>query len=255
MKIIKMILISMMVLCFINVTLAEESIDELSVDFSTFVLSRYVGVSGAVVHDDVVMQSGLYFENLPVLPKGFYVDLWNSWSLDHGYMTDDYGDELDYTFGWAGEFEEVQVDVGAAYFDYVDLLKGCDEDFMMFHAEIRKTETIPFSDIEISPFFRSETHVDLSSDSGDGIYLIAGIDNSFSFAESFSLDQRLALIYDSGAYHFGAGWVGNYGADLNWKISDDIKITPLLFKVYLPENSADGKGPQTVIGSGISIAF
>lgn len=86
--------------CFLVIGQSDAAEPEKSmfeVNFSTKVLSRYVGDTGVVAYNRPVSQNDLIITHTP---SGIYLNIWQSGSLSHPGRSTNYGNEIEYFLGW-----------------------------------------------------------------------------------------------------------------------------------------------------------
>lgn len=244
--------VSLFAAVLLFVTVAPNLQAEERVIVSTKVLSRYVGSSGLLAHEKPVLQTDLYL----LLPKGFYADLWHSVGLDGTSMSSDFGDEIDYTFGWTGgDVKGLGVDVGVTYLDLVDLFDGR-RDLLYPYLEVNRKFPL-FEKSFFIPYVRVERYFPLASESFDGgTYLQAGMRHLWDPISLLTISQRVGVLYDDGAFGLGAGFVGQYNLNLGVNVAKGITLDVPTVKFTAPMSSfSDGRETQTVIGIGVTVRY
>jgi uncharacterized protein (TIGR02001 family) len=99
---------------FASTTVADDFVDDLSLDGSLAVTSdyRFRGISQS--NDDVAMQGSINLNHV----SGFHVGVWGS-SIDFNSVGNEEATlELDYTAGYRFAVSDVTVDVGYIYYTY-----------------------------------------------------------------------------------------------------------------------------------------
>jgi hypothetical protein len=95
------------------------------------VKDKYILNKGLRLFDGPVFQTDLYL----TLPHGLYADLWWSTNFDT-HFSENFADELDYTFGWAAEFKGLTLDASITYYDLVGLFSTKGGDALQLALEV-----------------------------------------------------------------------------------------------------------------------
>lgn len=131
MKKIFTVLLAVAFLCSLTaMAMAGEREKILTGYINTGIFSKYV-CNGATPYKHSVIQPavGIAYE-----PLGLYAEIWGSYSPKGGWDSD-FGDEIDYTIGWAPEYKGFKLDVGYSYFNMISL-KNATGDLHDFYVSI-----------------------------------------------------------------------------------------------------------------------
>lgn len=234
-----------------NVAAETEEENKLNLSLSTKIWSEYLFTNGAIFHDEPVVQTDLFVE----LPHGFYFDLWWSVGLDGTDASSDFGDEIDYTVGWAGNFGKLDVDLGIAYFDLFELFDaGGDGDVLQPYIELGKTLKLGEKHkLTLNTAFQWQQPLKNSMSSGG--YLIGGVSDLWQISPTVSINSEVSVLYDTGAYNYDNGLVGFVNFETSWQITRSFSVQLPSIKVAEPISTSDERKTQVAFGLGFSINF
>lgn len=228
---------------------AEES--KLTLSLSTKIWSKYLFINGAIFYDEPVAQTDL----LVGLPKGFYFDLWWSVGLDDTNLSSNFGDEVDYTLGWAGNIGNFDVNLGVSYFDLFKLLDtGGDGDVLQPYIELGRTLKLGEKH-ELTPSLAFQWHQPFKSSMSSGGYLIGGVRDQFQLNPRVSINSEVGLVYDTGAYNYDNGLVGFASLEASWQLTEKFAMQLPSIMVTEPISTSDERTTQVAFGLGFSINF
>lgn len=228
----------------IGVVAAE---DEISATLSSKVWSNYLGVTGSEIHSGAVLQTDLFIS----LPRGFYFDIWHSMGLDDTKLSSNYGDEVDYTLGWAGNIKGLGLDLGLSYYDCFKIFRGSGYDAFVLYSEASKPIQLSRTHL-LTPFVRFEFQLP-TGDLKNGLYSYAGVKHSWQITPKMTIKQKANLFYDTGAYGMKSGLLGHYEASLSWQLTKYFSVEPLNIKARLPITSFhDERKSDVAFGTGIT---
>jgi len=218
---------------------------------STEISSQYMGDNGAVFHNQPVLQTELSI----AFPKfeGGYFKLRQSMGLDGTGLSSDYGDELDYTLGWTGKKRGIDLDVGVAYLDLWDLLKGPKGDMLLVYLELSKE--LKFQ-IPLTVYVKIEDFLSPTGDrSWQGVWYRVGINQYVNIIDdSVFFEHDLYLLADDGAFEAESGIVCGYQSRLGWNISNDLTVD-ISAKMVFPLSSFDDRKFEVVPALGATYRF
>lgn len=232
---------------------ADDSAGNLSFKVSSKVYSRYLNAgAGNILHDKPVIQTDLFVS----LPKGFYFDFWHSAGLDGTGLSSDSGDEIDYTVGWSGEVKNLNLDIGAYYFDCVDIFKSPRGDFVEPYLEVNKSFDISKNQ-RLTPYVWFGFIYSAKEDEfGHGFYTRFGVKHAWQINPKLRFSQKANLFFDDGACGFDSGVLGEYRCDLSWQISKSTTLDLISVKAITPFTSlSDSRKTEIVYGAGITRRF
>lgn len=244
-------LIGLALIVVLATNAAAEEDDKLTLGLSTKVWSKYLFISGVVYHDEPVAQTDLFVG----LPKGFYADLWWSVGLDGTDASSDFGDEIDYTVGWAGSFGKLDVDLGIAYFDSFELFDtGGDGDVLQPYIELSKTLKLGEKH-KLTPYTAFQWQQPLKSSMSNGGYLIGGVSDLFQISPKVSVNSKVGVLYDTGAYNYDNGLVGFAKLEASWQLTKKFSMQLPSIMATKPISTSDERKTQVAFGLGLSIDF
>jgi len=235
-----------------GVVFADDSYEEISVTFSSRIYSKYLGsYTGRVCDDDPSLQNDLFI----TLPKGFYLEIWNSIGLDGTGLSSDYGDELDYLVGWSGKLEEINLNIGIAYIDCIDLFESPRGDLILPYLEINKEFDVSEKHC-LTPYLGFEFPFSAKGNEfGHGFYTRVGLKHDWQISPKLVFNQKINLFFDDGALG-DSGILGQYCCDLSWQISKPTTIDLISIKAIDPLTSlSDGRKAEMVYGTGMTYRF
>lgn len=226
-------------------------------NFSSRVVSQYVGSSGCVASEKPVVQSEatFWFPRIKCIPGRAYLDIWHSAGFDSD-LSSDYADEIDYTVGWFAEVEKVGIDIGVSYFDSFELFNGRKGDLIRPYFEINRKFDLT-EEHSVTPFFKTDFLISaMGYDVAHGVRSRLGVKHAWQINPQFSFNQKACFVFDDGACGLDSGVLGEYQCGFNWKVNDWLSFEPISFRVISPFSSlSDGRETQTVFGCGFSIKF
>ena len=227
---------------------SAEDKDKVSVTVTSVVLSKYIGSAGSLAYDKPVWQTDIFIS----LPKGFYIDLWHSGDLRHGLGSQNYGNEIDWTFGWSPTFKWAQVDVGATYIDEPSLFGKWREDYVVPYLEVRRGIDAGKGHTLI-PYLRAELILPVKMDweGRDDRYFL-GTRHQWKVAPWLTLNSNLAVVHGRA----NEGIIGKYDLFAFWPVSKKVSLIVPAIKTALPISGvAEGHHSEIAVGAGISFNF
>lgn len=248
------IVLAMVYLCFIgNGHAAEPGRTLFEINFSTKVLNKYVGDTGFVAYNHPVSQNDLTITHVP---SGIYLDIWQSISLSHSGRSTNYGNEIEYFLGWAGDIAGIGVDTGVAYFDLITLFNMPEGDVIQPYIELNKKFDVAGRHT-LTPYVRAEYGIPAKGNANEfkGLYVYTGLKHGWQISKNVSVSQKAAIIFDDGAYGADRAWVGAYEISPSYRITEWLSFD-LSGKVIGPfTNVTDGRKAQFIGGAGFSVNF
>jgi len=223
------------------------------INFSTKVLNRYVGDTGVVAYNRPVSQSDLTITHNPT---GIYLDIWQSISLNNAGRSTNFGNEIEYYVGWAGEITGIGVDTGVAYFDLITLFNMPEGDIIQPYIELNKKFAVAEGHT-LTPYARAEYGIPAKGNAKEfkGLYVHTGLKHGWRMSKDVSVIQKAVIIFDDGAYGADRAWVGAYEMSPSYRITEWLSFD-LSGKVIGPfSNVADGRKTQFIGGAGFSVNF
>jgi hypothetical protein len=225
----------------------------LEINFSTKVLNRYIGDTGVATYNHPVSQNDLTIIHVPT---GFYLDIWQSISTSHSGRSTNYGNEIEYFLGWSGEIAGIGMDTGIGYFDLITLFAMPGGDVVQPYVELTKKINVT-DQHAITPYVRAEYGIPAKGNAKElkGLYVYSGLKHGWQISKDFSINQKVSIIFDDGAYGVDRAWVGAYEISPSYRIIEWLAFD-LSGKVIGPfSNTTDGRKTQFIGGAGFSVNF
>jgi len=203
---------------------ASQATAQVSLDATTGVRNKYIpSFSGAVAHDEPVIQGDFWW----TLPSGLWADVW--------YSTDfrarkNFGREIDYGFGWAGE----NVLVGAYY---IDLTQQFSHEPIGdgAYAFIKFSVPLNVGDHAVNPFVEMNyIFATKGPASNNGALPCAGVRHDWNIFNSLGFTHELALIYDGSVFGSNRGFIGRYKASFETHPAEWLSLRAPAFSLFVP---------------------
>ena len=223
-----------------------------SFSLSVDVASSFVaGSNGRVLHERPVAQTNLR----ATWGNGLYVNLWGSKSLSGLPSRYNFGNEIDYSIGYNGEFRGFHFTMEANYFDVsAPNLFQSQGDVIKFIGEIR--HPFKLGDHKLTPFVGVEPTFPVGVSARGGTYWYAGAAHDWDFNPWLSLSHSLRVIYDGGAYDAQRGFIARYDAALTFRFSDSVSVSvPKIRFIKTITPFSDGRRDVVVFGAGTRVTF
>jgi hypothetical protein len=235
---------------FASEALSKEEIEaEPVVTISSAVLTKYVDEeNGARYGNGAVLQSAIEIS----LPKGFYVEVWNSTSLTKNNDSR----ENDLTLGWAGEVGPVEIEIGGTYID-IDMVAKADESDLWQIFGIAKKEFQISENQKLTPFVKGQIFLPVKGSSIDkkGFHVITGIEHGMPLSEIVDFSNKLSFTYDDGAVGYQQAGLVAFASEVKVKV---IKHAALVIngRIIAPMTKvSDGRQAEVVGGVGVALSF
>jgi hypothetical protein len=242
-NIIAAILIALMWTCTME---ANETNGLPSVTFKSAYANKYLAFgSGSVLYDKPVIQSDLFIS----FPCGFYLDLWNSKSLE-GKWNENFGNEVDYGIGWAGSVHGYSINIGVTYFDEPDVFTLGAGDILYSHASIAHA----YWKWMVSATWENYVTMPNTGIEGGNLFSI-GIARSFQLHERVQLNTSTAIVYDDGGFGRDDGFLQKGNVGLDWKITEKLTLNAPSVNFYVPISVHDARNTDSVIFAGLTYRF
>jgi len=231
------------------VVVATAATAEISGSISTKTVAKYVGSAGTKFYDAPVQQTDIFIS----LPKGFYVDFWNSMPLNG---KENFGKEDDWTVGWNGKIGEsgLKADIGISYYDFIGLFNSAGDTInpyakISMDIAVTKNQTL-------TPYVKIEAPFPVSGSSlKGGVRTYGGIIHTWQASEKLSLSQEAYVVYDNGAYGMDSGFIGKYAAGASLKIYKSLSLDASLSATAPLTKVHDGRKTEIVPAIGLSTKF
>lgn len=240
-------------------TEAEKENPEFSFSVSSDIKNRYIDPAGWVFSSPVVGTT------LAVEWKSFYFEIFHLTGInDHEW------DEIDWSLGYLGESNLFQTEkkfnweIGLSVYDPKDFFKNeTGENFLDVFAKVGvpfAPEGCPLGSV-FTPYVKVEvlTPFDKMEEVGGGTYIWLGLEHSAELGEYCSLNQDLAVLFDSGVYGGDTGQLMRYTGQLSWPVGEVVSINFPIVEFVIPlshfSEERDGRGNEIALGMGISLVF
>jgi hypothetical protein len=223
-----------------------------SITWSTDIVSQYINIDDdELLHATPVIQSSLNvkFEN------GIYLYLWGSKSLDMDSPVENFGNEIDYAVGWAGQTGPVGVDVSVYYWSLSDpLLLKSHGDVVQSVIEVNKEFTL--GQQTFTPYVQFLPTFPFDGTSA-GIYAAVGLKHSVDLTELLTFNQAGRIGYAApGIYGLTSGYIFRYDAAFAWQVSKNSVLRLPTFRAFFPITSlSDGRTNEYIFGAGYDRTF
>lgn len=231
-------------------TATDEKIFE--TNFSSKIFSKYVGDTGTVFYNHPVVQNDLTISH----KSGMYFDLWVSTSLKNAGVSTNYGNEIDYTIGWAGELSGIGIDAGVSYWDIVTLFKMPEDDIIQPYLELNKKFNVIEGHV-FTPSIRVEYAIPARGNDASSkvLHIHSALKHGWEISKEVSLSQKVILTYDNGAYGADKALVGAYEFNPSYKVASWLALDGSA-KVISPFTHVnDGRKTEWIFGAGLSTSF
>lgn len=204
------------------------------------VWGKYLGGNGGIFHDKPVHQTGT-----TVCYRGFCGDIWGSYSLDG---RNGFGKEVDFT-GWYGND---WMEVGVGYFalwpkGFSDVVQP----FLKLKRQftVGKHELMPYGKLEL--YWPASGNIPQS-----GAIFAAGLLHTWHLLQFLDFNHEPALKFDNGAFGNDSAVIGQYKADLSWKLDKNLTVQLPMLKASTPLTMVrDGRKTEFVVGTGAVFSF
>ena len=236
----KKILVALtMTICLIFVS-AQARAEGLSITAYSQVWGKYLGGNGGIFYDKPVHQS-----RTTVCYRGFCGDIWGSYSLDG---RNGFGKEVDFT-GWYGND---WAEIGVAYFALWP--KGFSDVVQPF---LKLKHQFTVGKHEFIPYGKLELYWPVSgSIPQHGAIFAAGLAHTWHLMAVLDFNHEPTLKYDNGAFGNNSAVIGQYKADLSWKLNKNLTVQLPMLKASTPLTKVrDGRKTEYVVGVGAVFAF
>jgi len=254
-----LILATLAILLAAQCAFAEEREEQppLSFKLSTGAYSKYLLEAGNLAYDGPVVQTDLtlFFNKPPI--KGAYFNVWWSAGFDDSNLNSNYGDEVDYTVGWAGEVKGFTLDIGVSLFEMyrIGSLKG---DIIHPYLEVGR----PFHlspQHTLTPFFKVTGVSFLPDEEGDrpdgALRMFLGAKHLWSITPGFSISQRAYVLHDEGACGRDSGFIGRYFAGFEKSIAKGLSFNAGITVSSPITHLDDDRKTEVVYGGGLVFRF
>lgn len=218
------------------------------VTISSTILTKYVDDNGTHYGNGAVVQSALEIS----LPKGFYVEVWNSTSLTRNPE----GRENDMTLGWGGEVGPVEIEIGGTYIDIEKMIKADESDLWLIFGIAKKEFQISDKQ-KLIPFLKGQFYLPVkgSSVGKKGFQLIVGLEHELSLSKLVALSNKLSFMYDDGAVGYQRAGIIDFAPEFKIKASEYISFV-VNGRVVAPMTKvSDGRRTEVIGGVGVVFSF
>lgn len=157
--------------------------------------------------------------------------------------------------GWREKLEEINLDIGIAYIDCIDLFESPRGDLILPYLEINKEFDVSEKH-RLTPYMGFEFPFSAKGNEfGHGFFARFGVKHAWQINPKLVFNQKINLFFDDGALD-DSGILGQYRCDLNWQISKSTTIDLISIKAIDPLTSlSDGRKTEMVYGTGMTYRF
>ncbi len=242
----KLFVFLMIVTCFVTLK-AQDSANVFNINGQNVIRSKYVGPDGLQFYGDPVLQSSITLNH----KSGLFFDLWYSTGFNSKF-SNDWDDEIDYTFGWNGKISQFMLSSSLSYFDnfknfnftYNDVVKG--NIHLGYPKQIKPwLKVVPY--LDYSTFIIPNKNTPFV---GGNLYSI-GIDNEIIITEKIKVTPLVQFTFDDGAFGAKSGTLLKLSSNLNWTLSKHFVWNVVEVTFYSPSNKREMKN-EIVLGTGLS---
>lgn len=214
--------------------------------------SEYMGVNGAIFHDDLLFVSDLTVS----FPNGTYIDVWNALALDEIGGSLNWGNETDFTVGYSREIGGVCFDFNVTYFDLKPLFYVPGGDIVRIQGRVSKQLTLSENHV-LTPWgmFRVYFPIRASHELEKGELGYVGFKHSWNLSSKLHMSQGLTILRDGGPWRFDPGFLGLYDVGLTLDLTDNLSIRLLSVKLAEPLTTDDTRDSEIVWKGGLSWRF
>ncbi len=189
------------------------------------------------------------------LPNNFYFEFWHSAGTNDSDLSSDFGDEIDWILGKSFKLKNFNIDLGIAYYDYVDLLKMPKGDVVHPHFEINKTFSL-LQNLTITPYSRIKFPLLIKNHKIEkGTLLHTGVKQEFNFTPKLKLNNGIQILYDDGTTGAKKSAVFLYDLALNYKITKKFNLNFFSLTLATPLVKTIDRETETIFNFGIAVNF
>jgi len=225
---------------------------------SSMVFSKCVDDAGVVAHNKPVVQSDLTITHLR---SGVYVDIWHSMSLTQGGISNNYGNEIDYSIGWSGDFAGIGIDAGVTYIDVIDLFTMPVGDVIQPYVELSRKFEVNDRNM-ITPFIKTEYGTPAKGNARElkGLHIHSGLKHNWNVKKRLTVTQQFVLTFDDGAFGANRAWIGAYDLSPSYRFLEK-KLYNLSLDLSarvigpIADSKNDTRKLQLIGGVGLSVNF
>lgn len=237
----------------------EKEKSDFSFSVSSDIKNRYIDPAGWVFNSPIVGTTvGAEWKN-------FYFQVFHLTGInDHEW------DEIDWSLGYSGESNlfrserKFNWEIGLSVYDPKNFFEnGSGENFLDVFAKVGvpfTPEGCPFESV-FTPYVKVEilTPFEEKEEIGGGTYFWLGLEHSAELGEYCSLNQDLAVLFDSGVYGGDNGQLLRYTGQLSWPVGEILRINIPIVEFVVPlshfDEERDGRSNEIAIGMGVSLFF
>ncbi|MDP2668267.1 MAG: hypothetical protein Q8P07_00300 [bacterium] len=216
--------------------------DEPTVTVYTQLWGKYLGGNGGVFYKAPVHQTGT-----TTCYKGFCAELWGSYSIDG--KTGGGKEGVDVTAWYGNDWLEI----GAGYFNI--RVKGVSDVISPFLKLKHKFSVGEANDLTL--FGKLELYWPVRGNIPQhGAIFAAGLAHTWHILPWLDFNHEPAVKFDNGAFGNDSAVIGQWKADLSWKISKHLTVQAPMLKASMPLTKvSDGRKKEFVIGTGATYSF
>lgn len=243
------ILLALLVSAFLTKTVTAQ---DFTVKGQTVARSQYVGFdNGLVFYPDGVIQGNITLAH----KSGFFLDLWYSTGFNTDWSTD-WDDELDYTLGWNGKVNNLDLTASITYFDdysvgtmpYNDVVKG----FVRLGLPTKKIS----EHVNLTPFGSYVGYIvpdNKTPFEGGNVYAL-GLDSEITLTSRLKIASSTSLGWDDGGFGIKPGYIFKHSSTVNVPVSKHFTWNVIEATIYVPLGNRNMR-TEVVWGTGLSWWF
>lgn len=225
---------------------------EFTISGSSLYIDKYLGLDGAPFHPGAVVQSNVTVSHT----SGVFADFWKSEPVGARHLRPNFGNEQDYTLGFAsGIGLKAKLVLSATYFNVFPMLQMPRGDLLQLSARIERGVKLSESHT-LAPYLWARSVRPLKGGQPVGGYFIhPGVSHSWSASKRLTLASYAESVRDSGAFGFNQGWVARFSSSLSVRIGKGFSlIAPVITMTKPLTDTRDGRKFERAIGFGFAFA-
>ncbi|MDO8523522.1 MAG: hypothetical protein Q7S12_04595 [bacterium] len=241
MKILKVLVVCFVCLVFMAPSLAVAQ-DEPSITVYTQLWGKYLGGNGGIIYKSPVHQTGA-----TVCYQGFCADLWGSYSIDGKNGGGKEG--VDVTAWYGNDW----IETGVGYFNIRG--KGVSDVISPF-TKLKHKFALGEAN-ELTLFGKLELYWPVRGTVPQhGAIFAAGIAHTWHILPWLDFNHEPTVKFDNGAFGNDSAIIGQWKADLSWKISKHLTVQVPMLKASTPLTKvSDPRKTEFVLGAGVVSNF
>lgn len=203
---------------------------------------KYHGSDGSVFDPDPPSQFAITFAK-----DSFYTGIWISEDWDNN---PDFGNEVDFFAGYAGEAGLLNYDVGGQYF-VLHQPTADSGDVVNVYLQVSVPNVANVWGVSLSPYVKLDHYFPIDKEPADGTFYRFGVSADYILTQKWSMSVNQELAYDDGAFGADAGWLTFTDVGLNRSFDNGVTVSALM-KMSSPLGSDNFRSFELTPGIEIS---